>query len=139
MTPVLAFYFVFCFSFDDAEEFDWLFLNCVQINFKMLTCKLVVVKYLHNFNSKCCIWNKNERTSNPVGFSLDLLKYSSNWLDPHFFKHWTNSNTYIYWYSNSNTLFLASSDRTSNFKHCSTHPSLDLCDIISCFYGIPYF
>ena len=38
-----------------------------------------------------------------------------------FFEHRTNSNMSIYWSSNSNTLFLALNDRTSNFKHCSTN------------------
>ena len=33
-----------------------------------------------------------------------------------FFEHRTNSNVFIYWWSNSNTLFLASNDRTSNFE-----------------------
>ena len=33
-----------------------------------------------------------------------------------FFEHRTNSNMFIYWWSNSNTLILASNDRTSNFK-----------------------
>ena len=33
-----------------------------------------------------------------------------------FFEHWTNSNLFIYWWSDSNTLFLASNDRTSNFE-----------------------
>ena len=32
------------------------------------------------------------------------------------FEHWTTSNMFIYWWSNSNTLFLASNDRTSNFE-----------------------
>ena len=33
-----------------------------------------------------------------------------------FFEHRTNSNVFIYWWSNSNTLFMASNDRTSNFE-----------------------
>ena len=33
-----------------------------------------------------------------------------------FFEHRTNLNVFIYWWSNSNTLFLASIDRTSNFE-----------------------
>ena len=32
------------------------------------------------------------------------------------FKHRTNLNVFIYWWSNSNTLFLASNDWTSNFE-----------------------
>ena len=33
-----------------------------------------------------------------------------------FFEHRKNTNVFIYWWSNSNTLFLASNDRTSNFE-----------------------
>ena len=33
-----------------------------------------------------------------------------------FFEHRTNSNLFIHWWSNSNTLFLALNDRTSNFE-----------------------
>ena len=61
------------------------------------------------------------RTSNLIRLSLNLLNYSSNWLEHHFFEHRTNSNVFIYWKSNSNTLFLPSNDRTSNFEHSSTH------------------
>ena len=61
------------------------------------------------------------RTLNLIGLSLNLLNYSSNWLEHHFFEHRTNSNVFIYWKSNSNTLFLPSNDRTSNFEHSSTH------------------
>ena len=37
------------------------------------------------------------RTSNLIGLSLDLLNYSSNWLQHHFFEHQTNLNLFIYW------------------------------------------
>ena len=37
------------------------------------------------------------RTSNLIGLSLDLLNYSSNWLEHHFFEHRTNLNVFIYW------------------------------------------
>ena len=36
---------------------------------------------------------------------------TSNWLE-----HWTNSNVFIYWWSNSNTLLMASNNQTSNFE-----------------------
>ena len=61
------------------------------------------------------------RTSNLIELSLDLLNYSSNKLELHFFEHQTNSNMFIDCWSNSNTLFLASNNRTSNFEYCSTH------------------
>ena len=51
------------------------------------------------------------RTSNLIGLWLDLLSYSSNSLEQNFFEQWKDSNT----------LFLASNDRTSNFKRCLTH------------------
>ena len=38
-----------------------------------------------------------------------------------FFEHGTNSNVFIYWWSNSNTLILTLNDQTSNFKHCLTY------------------
>ena len=56
------------------------------------------------------------RTSNLIGLSLNLLNYSSNWLEHHFSEHRTNSNMFIYWGSNSNTLILASNEQTSNIK-----------------------
>ena len=64
------------------------------------------------------------RTSNIIGLSLCLLNYSSNWLEHHFFEHRTNSNVFICWWSNSNTLFLASNDRTSNFEPNSAFTTL---------------
>ena len=45
-----------------------------------------------------------------------LLIYSSNWLE-----HWTDSNMFIFYQSNSNTPFLASNNRTLNFDYSSTH------------------
>ena len=38
------------------------------------------------------------------------------YMDSHLFEHRTNSNVFIYWGSNSNTLFLASNKRTSNIE-----------------------
>ena len=37
------------------------------------------------------------RTSNLIGLSLDLINYSSNWLEHLFFEHRTNFNVFIYW------------------------------------------
>ena len=49
--------------------------------------------------------------------SLDLLNHLSNRLEHHFCKHWQrDSNLFILWQSNSNTLFLA-----LNFKYSLTH------------------
>ena len=47
--------------------------------------------------------------SNTILSNIDRTRTS-------FFEHQTNSNVFICWWSNSNTLFLASNDRTSNFK-----------------------
>ena len=63
----------------------------------------------------------NELTSNIIGVSLDWLNYSFDWLDHHFFEHWTNSNVFIYCKSISNTTFLALNHQTLNFEHSSTH------------------
>ena len=49
--------------------------------------------------------------------SLDLINCSSNILKHHFFEHRKDLNMYIFLKPNSNTLFLASNDRTLNFKH----------------------
>ena len=38
-----------------------------------------------------------------------------------FFEHQMNSNVFIYWYSNSNTLSLVSNDRILKFEHSLTH------------------
>ena len=51
--------------------------------------------------------------------NLDFLDYPSNSLKHHLFEHKTDSNVFILWYSN--TLFLASNSRTSNFEHSSRH------------------
>ena len=47
--------------------------------------------------------------SNTILSNIDRTRTS-------FFEHRTNSNVFICWWSNSNTLFLASNDRTSNFE-----------------------
>ena len=52
--------------------------------------------------------------SNTILSNIDRTRTS-------FFEHRTNSDVFICWWPNSNTLFLALNDRTSNFKHCSTH------------------
>ena len=70
------------------------------------------------------LWTIEHRTLNLIRISLDLLNYSLNRLEHQFFEHWTNWNVFIYWLSNSNTVFLASNDRTLNFEHCS-NPSLE--------------
>ena len=64
------------------------------------------------------------RTSNLIGPSLDLVKCLSNRIEHQFFEHWTNSNMFIYWWSNSNSLYLASNIWTANMEH--KRPSLDL-------------
>ena len=73
--------------------------------------------------SNTWILASNERILNikPMRSSLDLLNYSSNRLEHSFFKHQTNSNVTVYWWSKSNTLILASNDRISKSEHCSTH------------------
>ena len=54
-----------------------------------------------------------------------VMKHLQSWLPFHmalvmgrtsFFKHRMNSNVFICWWLNLNTLFLASNDRTSNFE-----------------------
>ena len=60
----------------------------------------------------------NEWTSN---LSLDLPNKSSNRLEHQLFEHLKDSNMFIFKLSNSNTVFLASNDRTSNFEFGSTH------------------
>ena len=52
------------------------------------------------------------RTSNDLKHHFSNIERSRT----SFFEHRTNSNVFIYWWSNSNTLFLASNDWTSNFK-----------------------
>ena len=52
---------------------------------------------------------KDSDGSNTILSNIDRTRTS-------FFEHRTNSNVFIYWWSNSNTLFLASNDRTSNFE-----------------------
>ena len=47
--------------------------------------------------------------SNTILSNIDRTRTS-------YFEHRTNSNMFICWWSNSNTLFLASNDRTSNFE-----------------------
>ena len=47
--------------------------------------------------------------SNTILSNIDRTRTS-------FFEHRTNSNVFIYWWSNSNTLFLASNERTSNIE-----------------------
>ena len=63
--------------------------------------------------------NKHQ-TSNLIGLSLDLLNFSLNWLEHHFFKHRKDLNVFIYWYSNSNTIFLAMNDHTLNLVRSIT-------------------
>ena len=62
------------------------------------------------------IWKKDPRPyfkgsdgSNTILSNIDRTRTS-------FFEHRTNSNVFIYWWSNSNTLFLASNEQTSNIK-----------------------
>ena len=43
------------------------------------------------------LWTIEHRPSNLIGLSLDLLNYSSNWYEHHFFEHRTNLNVFIYW------------------------------------------
>ena len=45
--------------------------------------------------------NKNQ-TLNIIGLSLDLLNYSSNWLEHHFFEHRKNSKNPIFGFKQSN-------------------------------------
>ena len=52
---------------------------------------------------------KNSDGSNTILLNIKLTRTS-------FFEHQTNLKVFIYWWSNSNTLFLASNDRTSNFE-----------------------
>ena len=64
------------------------------------------------FNKNCKfpnISNLNVLWSNTILSNIDRTRTS-------FFEHRTNSNVFICWWSNSNTLFLASNDRTSNFE-----------------------
>ena len=43
------------------------------------------------------LWTNRHRTLNLIGLSLDLLNYSSKWLEHYFFKRWMNSNVFISW------------------------------------------
>ena len=54
------------------------------------------------------LW-KNSDGSNTILSNIERTLTS-------FFEHRTNSNVFIYWWSNSKTLFLASNDPTLNFK-----------------------
>ena len=57
------------------------------------------------------------RTSNEREHHFSNIE--QNWTS--FFKHRTDTDIFINWWSNLNTLFLALKDWTSNFKHSSTH------------------
>ena len=47
--------------------------------------------------------------SNPISLNIE-----QTWTS--FFEHWMKSNMFIYWWLNSNKLFLASNDQTSNLE-----------------------
>ena len=82
----------------------------------------IAQQYLSNdthlgFPTAHSIWHKIQKLapllssdgSNTILSNIERTRTS-------FFKHRTNSTVFIYWYSNSNTRFLASNDRTSNFE-----------------------
>ena len=50
------------------------------------------------------------------GDGLDIILANINLTQTSFFEHRTNSNVFIYWWSNSNTWILGSNERTSNIK-----------------------
>ena len=72
--------------------------------------------------------------ANSLVMGQTTFYWTSNKLEHHFWKikrtrtsfleHRTNSNTFIYWWSNSNNSILASKDQTSKIEH--ERPSLDL-------------
>ena len=72
------------------------------------------------------------RTVNLIRPSLDLAIYSSKWLEHHFFEHQADLNVFIFWQSNSNTLFLASNDRTTNIVRPITKKVWN-------FHTVPFF
>ena len=78
-------------------------LNTILLNNE----KTRILFFKHRTNSNLFIywWSNsnilflalNKRTSNLIGLSLDLLNYSSNWLEHHFFEHRMILNVFIYW------------------------------------------
>ena len=70
-------------------------------NFQICQCKSAVCLQF-------CLW-KGSDVSNTILSNIVRTRTS-------FFEHRTNLNVFICWWSNSNTLFLASNDRTSNFE-----------------------
>ena len=103
-----------------------IFRTEVKIRFKLLWTSF----FEHGMNSNVFIyWCSNSNTwilasnewiSNiePKRIPLDLLNYSLNRIEHHFFEHWTDSNVFILWLLNSNTLSLALNDRTSYKAKC---------------------
>ena len=75
-------------------------------------------------------WNtlflpSKKRTLNLIGPLSELMNLSSNSRKHHFFEHRTDSNMFIFWLSNSNTLFLASNGWTLNFEHSTSTNFID--------------
>ena len=77
----------------------------------------LVIKLKHTI---FCFERTKNRTSNLIGLSLDLLNYSTKWLEHHYSNIEQTQRCSSIGKSNSNTLYLASNDRTSKFEHCST-------------------
>ena len=87
----------------------------------------LLAKYLqHSVRDSLYHWNKYQKvliiifatqSSDVSNTILSIIKQTQT----SFFEHRTNSNMFIYWRSNLNTLFLALNDHTSNFEHSLTH------------------
>ena len=76
-----------------------------------ITCH-IVVRYLKAQPSDTPMKTLRDPSD---GTNIILSNIERTWTSS--FQHWTNSNVFIYWWSNLNTLFLASNGRTSNFEY----------------------
>ena len=90
-------------------------------------------------NSNTLFLDLNKQTTN-IEPSRTFSRFTKSLIEltlTSFFKHGMNSNLFIYWWLNWNTLFLASNDQTSNFEYCSTHRYYNFLNwILWCMWGL---
>ena len=113
----------------DTKSKTIILCNCLFMIHKSIVWRLVMDRYHfieHQTNWNVIVWTSNEcvmvsnkQISNSnLAFCDELNTILSNieWTRTWFFELGTNSNVFIYWWSNLNTLFLAFYDRTSNLE-----------------------
>ena len=91
-------------------------MKCLFLLFLMLTYfqKTIQVAIFNVFRAFKWTFPTLSRIISSDGLNPISLNIEQTWTS--FFEHWTKLNMFIYWWLNSNKLFLASNDQTSNLE-----------------------